>query len=104
LARFNILDRDAKENGEVQQHFLGIPAPGAAALLLMPIFASQGYPDVFVVEPVVVAAYTIILALMMISQVPTYSFKHIKISRNHVVPILVAVVVFVGLQETLHQD
>jgi CDP-diacylglycerol---serine O-phosphatidyltransferase len=97
LARFNILDRDAKENGEVQQRFLGIPAPGAAALLLMPIFASQGYPDMISIEPVIVAAYTVILALMMISQVPTYSFKYIKISRDHVVPILVSVVVFVGL-------
>ena len=97
LARFNILDRDAKESGEVHQHFLGIPAPGAAALLLMPICAGQGYPEMMAIEPVLVAAFTVILALMMISQVPTYSFKYVKISRGHVVPILVAVVMFVGL-------
>ena len=97
LARFNILDRDAKESGEVQQHFIGIPAPGAAGLMLLPLFANLGFGIEIVREPVLVAVYMATLALLMISQVPTYSLKYIKINRTYVVPILVAVVVFVGL-------
>ena len=97
LARFNILDRDAKESGEVQQHFLGIPAPGAATLLLMPLFATLGFEIDIVQRPWVVGIYMIILALLMVSQVPTYSFKYVKIDRTSVLPILVGVVIFVGL-------
>ena len=97
LARFNILDRDAKESGEVQQHFIGIPAPGAAGLMLLPLFASLGFGSEIVREPIIVAVYMATLALLMISQVPTYSLKYIKINRTYVVPVLVAVVAFVGL-------
>jgi len=97
LARFNIIDRDAKESGEIQEHFIGIPAPGAAGLLLLPLFANLGYGSEIIREPIIVAVYMATLALLMISQVPTYSLKYIKINRTYVVPILVAVVVFVGL-------
>jgi CDP-diacylglycerol--serine O-phosphatidyltransferase len=96
LARFNILDRDAKESGEVQKHFVGIPAPGAAGLLLLPLYASLALEGLEF-QPVLIAIYMVILALLMISQVPTYSFKYVRIERSYVVPILVGVVVFVGL-------
>ncbi len=96
LARFNILDRDAKESGEVQKHFVGIPAPGAAGLLLLPLYASLAL-ETLSFQPILVAIYMVILALLMISQVPTYSFKYVRIDRTYVVPILVGVVVFVGL-------
>ena len=96
LARFNILDRDAKESGEVQEHFVGIPAPGAAGLLLLPLYASLAL-ETLSFQPILIAIYMVILALLMISQVPTYSFKYVRIDRTYVVPILVGVVVFVGL-------
>jgi CDP-diacylglycerol--serine O-phosphatidyltransferase len=96
LARFNVLDRDAKESGEIQKHFVGIPAPGAAGLLLLPMYASLALEELEF-QPVLIAIYTVILALLMISQVPTYSFKYVRVNRAYVVPILVGVVVLVGL-------
>ena len=97
LARFNILDKDAQESGEVQNHFVGVPAPGAAMLMLLPMVASIGFGADDFRETVIVAPFMIVLALLMISQIPTYSFKYVRIDRDYVVPILVGVVVFVGL-------
>lgn len=97
LARFNIMDQAAAEDGTVHRHFMGMPAPAAAGLALVPFALTfHTESDVFR-QPAVCAVYLAVLALMMISRVPTLSTKHIRVNRNHVMPILVVIAALVAL-------
>jgi CDP-diacylglycerol--serine O-phosphatidyltransferase len=97
LARFNILDQAAGEDGTVHRYFMGLPAPAAAGLALVPLAATFHTESDMFRQPVVCTAYLALLALMMISRVPTFSAKHIRVNRDYVMPILLGVGVFVAL-------
>ncbi len=97
LARFNIMDQNAAEDGTVQRHFMGMPAPAAAGLALVPLALTFHTESDFFREPVVCTIYLALLALMMISRVPTFSAKHIKVNRHAVMPILLAAAALAAL-------
>ncbi|MFN3232617.1 MAG: CDP-diacylglycerol--serine O-phosphatidyltransferase [Alphaproteobacteria bacterium] len=97
LARFNILDQDASEDGTVQHFFVGVPAPAAAGLLILPMIAWFEVNWSFLQSGYLGAAYAIIIALLMISRLPTLTLKYVRIDRGLVVPVLVAIGVLVGL-------
>lgn len=100
LARFNIMDQAAAEDGTVHRHFMGLPAPAAAGLALVPLALSFQTDSTFFHEPEICAIYLALLALMMISRIPTLSTKHVRINRSHVMPILVGLVILVALLVT----
>jgi CDP-diacylglycerol--serine O-phosphatidyltransferase len=100
LARFNILDQSAAEDGTVHRHFMGMPAPAAAGLALVPLALTFHTGSDFFRQPVVCSVYLGLLALMMISRVPTLSTKHIRINRHYVMPILLGAAALVALLTT----
>jgi CDP-diacylglycerol--serine O-phosphatidyltransferase len=100
LARFNILDQSAAEDGTVHRHFMGMPAPAAAGLALVPLALTFHTESDIFRQPVVCAVYLGLLALMMISRVPTMSTKHIRINRHYVMPILLGAAALVALLTT----
>lgn len=97
LARFNIMDQSAAEDGTVHKHFMGMPAPAAAGLALVPFAISFHTESDFFREPEACAIYMAVLALMMVSRVPTLSTKHVRISRQLVLPLLVGAVILAAL-------
>jgi CDP-diacylglycerol--serine O-phosphatidyltransferase len=97
LARFNIIDQNAGEDGTVHRYFMGMPAPAAAGLALVPLALTFYVESDAFRQPVVCTIYLALLALMMISRVPTFSAKYIRIRRHHVMPILLGVGVLVAL-------
>ncbi len=97
LARFNIMDQTAAEDGTVHRHFMGMPAPAAAGLALVPFALTFHTESDTFQQPEVCAVYLAVLALLMISRVPTLSTKHIRVNRSHVMPILVGFAVLVAL-------
>lgn len=97
LARFNIMDQSAAEDGTVHRHFMGMPAPAAAGLALVPFALSFHTESDFFREPEACAVYMAVLALMMVSRVPTLSTKHIRINRHLVLPLLVGAVILAAL-------
>ncbi len=99
LARFNVsLDGVEKPAWELQ-FFVGVPAPAGAGTVLLPVYLeSLGAPHSFITTPVVIV-YTVVIGLLMISRLPTWSGKMAgsRISRDAVLPIFVLVVVFAAL-------
>lgn len=91
LARFNTAIDDPDRPAFMAFFFTGVPAPGGAGLALLPMMLSfQGFEAVFRL-PAVIAPYLVLVAFLMISRIPTYSFKRIRVSRHHVLPLLMLV-------------
>ncbi|MCW5715595.1 MAG: CDP-diacylglycerol--serine O-phosphatidyltransferase [Bauldia sp.] len=99
LARFNsALDGPAKPAWQ-GAYFVGVPAPAGAVIAMLPIYVEFiGAPHGFFTAWVALA-YTVLVAFLMVSRVPTFSGKHIgqRIPRDLVLPIFLALVVFTAL-------
>lgn len=98
LARFNTELEQPDRPRWTYHFFTGIPAPAAAGLVLTPLMLSfvvgDGWPRTWVLS----AAYVVFVAVMMVSRVPTYSIKRVRIAPDWVLPtLLVAFVVIAGL-------
>ncbi len=90
LARFN-LDVDSEKPAYTYHYFTGMPTPAGAALALTPLVLSLQFGDGLIRMPELIAAWMVILAAMMVSTIPTYSFKKIKILHADASLILVGV-------------
>lgn len=83
LARFNI-DSKSEISGEKPDRFVGVPAPAGAFLVLLPMFVSFLFDDRDLIPPTLVGIYMICVGFLMISRIPTYSFKKTRVSRKNV--------------------
>jgi CDP-diacylglycerol--serine O-phosphatidyltransferase len=98
LARFNVsLDR-ADVPAWKKAFFVGVPAPAGAIILLLPIYAQDLGLHLPSLTPLVLV-YTLGVALLMVSKVPTFSAKMLgqRIPREYVPPIFVAAALFIAL-------
>ena len=99
LARFNVaLDNPATPDWQ-RNFFKGVPAPAGALTVLLPIYLELlGMPR-FAGEAQIVLVYVLVIALLMVSQLPTWSGKKMgqRIPREMVLPLFVLVVLFVAL-------
>ena len=76
LARFNV-DIDSK-NKKNPNFFTGVPTPAGAGLVLLPLVHSfLGFNWGFE-TPFLTSAYTILIGLLLVSKIPTFSGKHIR--------------------------
>ena len=105
LARFNVVA--AEENRPKWQagYFMGMPTPAAAIVVLLPVYLEHLGVDAFRTSPLmldIVLVYTLIIAFMMVSTIPTYSGKllHERISREYVLPLFMLAIGFVALLVT----
>ena len=80
LARFNVSGRLENHNGAVE-FFVGVPSPAGAILVLLPMVISFSVSDLPLTPPAIVALHICLIGLLMISRIPTYSFKNIAIDR-----------------------
>jgi CDP-diacylglycerol--serine O-phosphatidyltransferase len=99
LARFNVMLDDPNRPAYAGNFFVGVPAPAAAIIVLLPVYLEfLGIPAS---TPLVVFAllYVIAIALLMVSRVPTWSGKKIgmRVPRDYVLPVFVIVVLFAAL-------
>jgi len=99
LARFNT-EIAAEPQPYTAGFFSGVPAPGGAGLLLVPMFISFEWGDWIARSPYVNAVWISGVALLMISRVPTVSLKLIRIPHDLVLPTLLGIGVFAGLFST----
>ena len=83
LARFNVAGKTA-EADDSGDYFVGVPAPAGALLALLPMYLSFAFNDARLMPSVIVAGYVVVVGLLMISHIPTWSFKTTRISRGNV--------------------
>jgi CDP-diacylglycerol---serine O-phosphatidyltransferase len=92
LARFNVMLDDPSKPAWAANYFSGVPAPAGAALSLVPMYLGflgivndgHDYAEYF-------APLVFIVAILMISNVPTFSGKNItRVPPDLVLPVLAA--------------
>ncbi len=91
LARFNTALDDPDRPVWASYFFSGMSAPAGACMVLLPMAISFQIESGFLRQPVLMAAWLLLVAFMMISQISTYSFKRVRIRRELVLPLLVVV-------------
>ncbi len=97
LARFNVMIDDPNRPPWTGNYFTGMPAPGGAIAVLLPIYlyflfgAARMAPLVFV--------YTLAIAFLMVSRIPVFSGKRVgkRVAPEMVLPVFVFVVLFFAL-------
>jgi CDP-diacylglycerol---serine O-phosphatidyltransferase len=89
LARFNTKLDDTDPPPFASRFFTGVPAPAAAGLGCLPLILSFVIGGDIVSQPIFVAIWLVLVGLMMVSSVPTYSFKGTRFPRRLMLPILV---------------
>ena len=108
LARFNVLSR----SGEVHKHFVGLPTPASAGVLISFVLSYQLLtpeeytlnfysipvlmdlmPAFFKIMPVVI----VVLSFLMVSNIPYTSFKKLKLSRIQTIELLALIIVLIIL-------
>ena len=89
LARFNSMS--GKLPPYAYNYFTGVPAPAGAGLSLLPMVVSIGFGVDLAAYPAVSGIWIALVALLMVSHLPTYSFKAIKIPNRLVLPLLVTI-------------
>jgi CDP-diacylglycerol---serine O-phosphatidyltransferase len=94
LARFNTLLDDAEQPPYAKEFFVGVPAPAAGLLALLPIVVTAhfGYAGWWAQQGVVMV-WMLAIAALAVSRVPTLSLKTAKVPPQAVAPLLVAVAV-----------
>jgi CDP-diacylglycerol---serine O-phosphatidyltransferase len=94
LARFNTQLGLPDPPPYAYNFFTGVPAPAAAGVSMLPIVASFEFGDAFFRWPYLVVATTALTAGLMVSRVPTFSFKRFRVPHNWVVPVMLAIGAF----------
>lgn len=89
LARFNTKLDDADPPPFASRFFTGVPAPAAAGLACLPLILSFVIDVEWVSQPIFMALWLVMVGLMMVSSIPTYSFKGTRFPRKFMLPILV---------------
>ena len=89
LARFNT--QLSAEPAPQPGYFTGVPAPGGAGLVLMPMYASFEWGDWITRSPYLGAVWIAGIAFLMVSRIPTLSLKKFRIPQHYVVPTLLGI-------------
>jgi len=93
LARFNTELEDSNQPAWMSRFFTGMPAPAAAGCLIMPMLATfalgQAWPRSWVLNALV----ALVVAVLMVSRVPTFSIKMIvvRVKPQWILPTLIGV-------------
>lgn len=99
LARFNVQIEDPNQPAWMANFFTGVPIPAGAVLVMLPIYLENVGVPKGLIHPWLVTAFTMAIALLMVSRVPVFSGKKIgaKVPRESVLPLFVAAIAFVAL-------
>lgn len=92
LARFNTLLDDTDQPPYAKEFFVGVPAPAGGLSALLPLILTlQIGRDGWWNSDALVMIWTVGIAALLISRIPTLSLKTIKVPARAVAPLLVLV-------------
>ena len=95
LARFNLGNRPNAEK-PVASNFTGVPSPAGAMLAMLPMYVAFMLPEAPMPPPALLAIYMALIGALMISRVPTPSFKSVTFYADQVRYVFVAFVALVA--------
>ena len=100
LARFNV--NSSVESSWKSNFFEGVPSPAGGIIVISPLILSLSGLDKFYINininyEMLVLSLFIITSILLISKIPTYSFKKIVIPRKLTVFLLFGIVLYFGL-------
>lgn len=90
LARFTSARRPPAGTAS-HRHFVGLPTPAAAAIVLIPVMLEASRSIGLRLPAWLVIAHVIFVALLMISRQPCFSLKRLRVPRRSVVPLMVGI-------------
>jgi CDP-diacylglycerol--serine O-phosphatidyltransferase len=91
LARFNTMIGDPDQPVWAGNFFTGVPAPAAALVVLIPMILSIEFDHGIFSHPVMVGGFLIGVSFLMVSRVPTFSFKKGRVPVRGVLPLLLLI-------------
>lgn len=99
LARFNVMLDDPNQPKWQKNFFIGVPAPAAALCVLLPLYLGKIGLEFIHDYPKPVSVYALMVGLLMISSLPTWSGKAMgqRIRRDVVLPIMLLAVFIVAM-------
>lgn len=113
LARFNAMNiKQQRESYQMEEDqlkqspivvagknkfFVGTPAPAAAFIALLPLMLHFAYDLPWILSPWVYMIFMVAAGALMISKLPTYSFKSMKMPRSWAVASLVGAAIIMAL-------
>ena len=96
LARFNLTVVEETETWKIN-FFEGIPSPAAAGLILLPLILNLSDLVQFENTAIISSIVILMVSILMISKIPTYSLKRILIPRHYAIFLLLGIGVYVSL-------
>jgi CDP-diacylglycerol--serine O-phosphatidyltransferase len=91
LARFNSMLGQPDLPPYAYNFFTGVPAPAAAGVVLLPMVASFEFGRGFFDRPSLVSVFLLGVAFLMVSTIPTFSFKKVRVPTAWVLPMLLII-------------
>jgi CDP-diacylglycerol--serine O-phosphatidyltransferase len=97
LARFNASMDDPNKPSFAANYFTGVPAPAGAVIALLPVYLA--FLGVYKAPAVLTAFYTLFVAFLMVSRLPVFSGKSVRmrVPPELVLPVFVGVIIFIAL-------
>ena len=96
LARFNI--NSGGETSWRDNFFEGVPSPAGGILVLSPlIYETSGFDIIDLNYKLITPMVFIVVSVLLISKIPTYSFKKIVVPRSTTIFLLFGIVLLFGL-------
>ena len=92
LARFNLTKTEEQQEWK-NNYFEGVPSPAGGILILMPLIYELSGLNFQINIKNLTPYFTILIALLLVSKIPTLSFKKISISSKTTVFLLLAIVI-----------
>lgn len=98
LARFNTMLEDDDQPEYWSHYFVGVPAPAAAALGIMPVLITFDFPEmeVYLRTHWFCSILMCVVSFLMVSRIPTISLKKTKVQTCMFVPLMLFVVLFIN--------
>jgi CDP-diacylglycerol--serine O-phosphatidyltransferase len=91
LARFNTALDETDKPQWTGSFFTGIPSPAGAGLSLLFLILNLELDSDFFRSPALNALWLLAIGGLMISRIPTFSFKRVRVKREHVGLVLLGV-------------
>ena len=82
LARFNVASKSLEEVNP-SGYFVGVPAPAVAFLVMLPMYFSFAFESVNLMPSLAICGYLALIGLLMVSNIPTWSFKVVTTSPKN---------------------